>query len=985
MEQTFMQEFTTRRGRRIPKQFTNYLLLFYLLLANGQVKGTNIQLGDPFIQNYPTAVHQAGIQNWAIGQHPNGYVFLANNDGLLQFDGNDWQCFPLEKKTIARSLLIRGDSVFVGGQNEFGYFKSQSNGKLQYHSLLPRIPSPFQNFEDVWDIVSLGESIYFYASNKLYQFQNDTISVQYESPGLRFLAEAGGKLFLQSNQDLMVKVGRAFQALGVSEEMKSDVVFTSAIALENGSILFTTLKDGLFLLEGNQLQPLSIPSLDDFIKENRIYCAIKDSSGGIVLGTSAAGVLVLTADFRLKTHINRNNGLQKNNVLSLSTDHHGNLWIGLDNGIDYAEINGAYRQIIPDQPLEGTAYTFIEHDGYFYFGTSSGLYTLEAHARPQLFNRTSFRRVPGTEGQVWGLAVVRGRLLMGHHEGAFEILRSGAAHTSRRLSMGPGTWNFTPLPDNPQKLVAGTYEGLELYTLGPNGWQWQRKLKGLQESSRFLVPDESKGLWMAHPYRGIYKLSLNPGQDAVQVQLYGKKDGLASDHLNHVFLVNEEILFTSETGVFRYDKSSNSFVRYQEMQNLLKEEPNLLRLFEDSNGNIWFVGSSTSGRLSLTDKGVVKRFDKELFPSLNSQLVRGFEFIHPLDDQRIIAGAEKGFITFNPRPQQFMDQKLRVLFQNIYNIADGDSLIIAGHYKEEDISALHPFEHFENAFRFSFTSPIYSQHDKVWFQSFLEGSDESWSSWNTKRSKEYTNLSPGEYTFKLKAKNHEGLESAVVSFHFTINPPWYASNVAKVIYVLLVIGMILGLILIPRSKFKKETADLVSAQKKKEEEHQKVVEESEKAIIALQNKNLEEEIRHKNQELASTTMHLVQRSEMINKLRSQLEKLQKEVMQAPAKKQVDGLLRLLTQDDELAREWDQFAHHFDQVHSDFLKRLKIQFPQLTSNDQKLCAYLRMNLATKEIAPLMNISIRGVEVGRYRLRKKLNLDTQVDLNEFMMNI
>lgn len=980
-----MQKIDRHTATNPPKQIHYYLLILAFLFVSTGIRSSDIQLGDPFIRNYPTAVYQAGIQNWAIAQHPNGYIFLANNNGLLQYDGNDWRCFPLEKKTIARSLLIRGDSIFVGGQNEFGYFKSQSNGTLRYHSLLSSIPEAFQNFEDVWDIVSLEECIYFYASNKLYQFQNGSISVAHESPGIRFLAEANGKLFLQTNQDLMVKVGKSFQPLGLPEQMKLDIVFTSAIALENGATLFTTLKDGLYLLEDDQLKHLSIPGLDKFIKENRIYCAIEDSNGGIIIGTSAAGVLVLTPDFRLKTHINRNNGLQKNNVLSLSTDQNGNLWIGLDNGIDYAEINGAYRQIIPDQPLEGTAYTFIEHDGYFYFGTSSGLYTLEAHARPQLFNRTSFTRVPGTEGQVWGLAVLQGRLLMGHHEGAFEIQRLGREHTSRRLSMGSGTWNFTLLPDDPQKMVAGTYEGLELYRLGPNGWQWQRKLKGLQESSRFLVPDESSGLWMAHPYRGIYKLTLNPSQDEVQVQLYGKKDGLASNHLNHVFPVNGEILFTSETGVFRYEKSSRSFIRYQEMQDLLKEEPNLLRLFEDSNGNIWFVGSSTSGRLSLTDKGVVKRFDKELFPSLNSQLVRGFEFIYPLDDQRIIAGAEKGFITFNPKSPQAMELDLRVLFQNIYNIADGDSLIIAGHYNSEDISARQSFEYFENAFRFSFTSPIYSQHDKVWFQSFLEGSDEGWSSWSTKRNKEYTNLSPGEYAFKLKAKNHSGLESEVVSFHFTINPPWYASNLAKFFYALLVIGLLVGLILIPRSRFKKETANLVSAQKKQVEEHQKAVEESERAIIALQNKNLEEEIRHKNQELASTTMHLVQRSEMIHKLRNQLEKLQKEVKDTPAKKQVDSLLRLLTQDDELAREWDQFAHHFDQVHSDFLKRLKNQFPQLTSNDQKLCAYLRMNLATKEIAPLMNISIRGVEVGRYRLRKKLSLDTQVDLNEFMMNI
>lgn len=985
MEQLFMQDFDRTKGIDLPKQLYYHLLFVVFLLAGGEVRPADIQLGDPFIKNYPTTIYEAGIQNWAIAQHPNGYIFLANNNGLLQYDGNDWQCFPLEKKTIARSLLIRGDSIFVGGQNEFGYFKADQNGLLQYHSLLELIAPANRNFEDVWDLSLLDDSIYFYASNKLYKFHDQRISVAYEYAGIRFLAEAGGKLFLQSDEDLMVMQGNSFLPLGISEEIKKDIVFTSALSLSNGSILFTTLKNGLYMLEQGQLKPLSLPIFDSFIRNNRIYCAITDRNGGIILGTSAAGVLVLSDDFRLKTHINRNNGLQKNNVLSLLTDRQGNLWIGLDNGIDYAEINGAFGQIIPDQPLEGTAYTFIEYNDFFYFGTSSGLYALEASASPQLYNQTSFTLVPGTQGQVWGLAVLQGKLLMGHHEGAFEISRTGNKHKSRKLSPGPGTWNFTLIPGEPDKMVAGTYEGLELYHLGTNGWEWKGPLPGLKESSRFLVPDEAGNIWMAHPYRGIYKIKLSSDQAELDVQLYGQKDGLASDHLNHVFSVNEEVLFTSETGVYRYNAASNSFVQYQEVQELLEEEPNLLRIFEDPIGNIWFVGSTVSGRLSLTDKGVVKRFDKELYPALNSQLVRGFEFIYPLDNQRIIAGAEKGFITFDPTPDPAAKNELRVLFQNIYKIAEGDTLILAGHYSGQDLQADHIFRHFENAFRFSFTAPIYSQHEKIWFQCLLEGSDESWSSWNTKRSKEYTNLSPGDYTFKLHAKNQLGLTSAVINYHFTIAPPWYASNLAKVIYVLLIIGLILGLILIPRSRFKRETADLVSAQRKKEAEHKKVVEESEKAIIALQNKNLEEEIRHKNQELASTTMHLVQRSEMIHKLRNQLDKLQKEVKEGPAKKQVDGLLRLLTQDNELAREWDQFAHHFDQVHSDFLKRLKTQFPQLTSNDQKLCAYLRMNLATKEIAPLMNISIRGVEVGRYRLRKKLHLETHIDLNEFMMNI
>jgi DNA-binding CsgD family transcriptional regulator len=83
--------------------------------------------------------------------------------------------------------------------------------------------------------------------------------------------------------------------------------------------------------------------------------------------------------------------------------------------------------------------------------------------------------------------------------------------------------------------------------------------------------------------------------------------------------------------------------------------------------------------------------------------------------------------------------------------------------------------------------------------------------------------------------------------------------------------------------------------------------------------------------------------------------------------------------------WEQFAFHFDRVHSDFLAALKQEYPQLTANEQKLCAYLRMNLSTKEIAGLMNISVRGVEISRYRLRKKLQIPTETNLFQFLLAI
>ncbi|MEO6131638.1 MAG: hypothetical protein ABIQ02_07305, partial [Saprospiraceae bacterium] len=103
------------------------------------------------------------------------------------------------------------------------------------------------------------------------------------------------------------------------------------------------------------------------------------------------------------------------------------------------------------------------------------------------------------------------------------------------------------------------------------------------------------------------------------------------------------------------------------------------------------------------------------------------------------------------------------------------------------------------------------------------------------------------------------------------------------------------------------------------------------------------------------------------------------------KKDVQQLLNMVSFDVKLDEDWEHFAYHFDQVHVDFLKHLRESFPQLSTSDLKLCAYLRMNLSTKEIAPLLNISVRGVEGSRYRLRKKIGLSNDANLTEFILRM
>jgi DNA-binding CsgD family transcriptional regulator len=194
-----------------------------------------------------------------------------------------------------------------------------------------------------------------------------------------------------------------------------------------------------------------------------------------------------------------------------------------------------------------------------------------------------------------------------------------------------------------------------------------------------------------------------------------------------------------------------------------------------------------------------------------------------------------------------------------------------------------------------------------------------------------------------------------------------------------------------KHQVKQEQRRLADLKKHEEEQkqmayqHQIELEKSEKEIIRLQNEKLENEIAHKNAELASSAMNLVQKKEFILKLKTELLQLQKSGKATEEMPELTKILKVLGEEERLNGEWEQFSHHFNHVHGDFLNVLKERYPLLKPHELKLCAYLRMNLSTKEIAQLMSISVRGVEISRYRLRKKLGLPTETNLVEFLFDV
>jgi len=954
---------------------SNTFLVLHLSLSFGQA--TNI--GIPFTTNYSNEIYKAGTQTWDIDQHPNGFMFFANNNGLLQFDGINWELFPLKNKTIARSLHItQTGRIYVGGQGEFGYFEPDGQGLLVFHSLIDLVPPAHNNFADVWEIIELNGQIYYRASSKIFIYNGQDIQVL-EKGTIDFLGTANQQIFVRNETGIHEIIGTKIQSFNGGDKF-APLIVNDVYKIDENVLLFSTLSNGLFTYKNGQIQAYQNDVA--FFKQNKIHHIENLGNGQLAIGTANAGLIILGNDGIFLHKLDRKHGLQNNQTLSIFKDKTDNLWIGLNNGIDYVAMNSPFTKLLPDQDQEGTAYDAKIYQDNIYLGTSSGLYHQSWQSYFDPLKPNKFKRMPGSEGQVWGMDILEEDLFLGHHEGGF-LIKNNQLQT---LSSTLGNWKMIPLLKHPSYYLMGTYDGLVLYQKIRGNWRRIKQYEGFKESSRIIEQDQAGNIWIAHPYRGIYKVVISNDLSKLEAKLYGQKDGLPSNNLNHVFTINNEIVFTGEQGVFRYNASKDAFDSFDELTNLIGKEESIQRFFEDATGNIWYTTTKETGMLKIKDKGIQKSFTKITYPELRNKLVRGFEFIYPYDAHNVFIGAETGFIHFNPSKKTTnSNETFKAHLVKVKTIHNKDSVLLFGQYNSRASDFTKTLSYEDNALMFSYGATDYYAKQELQFSTKLEGFDENWSSWSTKREKDFTNLNSGNYQFLVKAKSIYGVESEIASFAFSIAPPWYASTQAVIIYALLIFSFLTGLVLVPRRKFQEEKAALEATQKKKEIEHLKLVAQSEQEIITLKNQQLEAQIAHKNSELAISTMHLVQRSELIQQIKDRLSKVAKSTSDSSAASELRKVNRLLNENAQLDDMWNQFAHHFDQVHIDFLQKIQVKYPQLTANDQKLCAYLRMNLSTKEMAPLMNISVRGVEVARYRLRKKLSLDGSVNLNKFMLEL
>ena len=209
-----------------------------------------------------------------------------------------------------------------------------------------------------------------------------------------------------------------------------------------------------------------------------------------------------------------------------------------------------------------------------------------------------------------------------------------------------------------------------------------------------------------------------------------------------------------------------------------------------------------------------------------------------------------------------------------------------------------------------------------------------------------------------------------------VTPPFYKSIWMQIIYALLIAAALWGAYRLQKQYYKRK-AQQAELQRKKE------LAQKQRELRRLKEEQIEGELEHVNNLLAASTMNLVVKNEFMEKIKEELKTVNQKTELSERRVALEQIVREIETNLKLKEDWKQFEHHFDRVHGDFLKRLTAEFTDLTPGEQKLCAFLRLKMDTKEIANLMAISLRGVEVARYRLRKKFGLGTHQNLSKFII--
>ena len=957
------------------------LLLIILLLAGCYTT----QAQQPQVRNFSRQEYHGSTQNWSIAQAPSNRLFFGNNDGLMVFDGDRWIMRHVSNYTPVRAVFLdpKSNWVYVGASNEFGYFETETKPyKTTYHSLIGLLPQEYRSFGEIWNVFRAGDNLIFQSKTDIFIYDPVKKSVNVCHTGMRYecVALIGSEVVVAGYDGVFALHGTTLHPLPGTDSLRGQIV---RAILPNGSqTLFVTSDNGVLAYDGGKTVPLELP-VTDYLRENQVFCAAIQGDV-LAFGTVRGGAVIYAMKTGHSTYANVETGLRNNTVLSAMFDQDGNLWLGLDNGLGYVQHRSPYANLLGTNSHIGTGYASAVYGRQLYLGTGQGLFAIDFPPANSPIPPMP-RLLPSMTGQVWALDNINGTLFCGNDNGAYII--DGMA--TRRINGVMGTWNFTALPQHPDLVLACDYKGFLMLRRQGGSYEMSHRISGLDIVSGGFFVDDDGSVWISDWQKGIYHVWLNSDLTAVEHREYFHKgNGLIVDEGNLLCRWDGGIMISSVDGLYRYDKSTGRLVYDKQRSMVFDTYGTALRIWQTPDKGLW---AYKPGFLAFARCGADGRYavDRLSYQRAAENLQVAVGNVCTLDSHHALFNGLDGFFVLS---SDYRDQSKErpTYIRSITGTNHADTLLYLCLKPTDEKQIRIPKS--ENSLRIEFIQTEYRNDQAVSYSCLLEGYDKEWSQPQLQTSKEYTKLPKGTYTFRVRAFNRLTGNTTEEAFQIEILPAWYETWWAYLFYIVLILLFVYYAIQLLKRRAERELVR-VRAEKERQLKEQEAQFSLEKAakdneLMRLKAEQLEFQMKDNASKLADSTMNLMRKNDMLQALDTQMHELSESVRREDAKasitKKIKDIRHDIQQNINDDDNWEKFEENFNLVYSDYMKRLVARFPDLKMNDRKLCAYLRMGLSSKEMASLLNTSVRSVETARYRLRKKLGMGQGDNLTEFIQS-
>ncbi len=922
------------------------------------------QSQNPSINHFSRTDFNADSQFWSVVEDEEGLMYFGNNDGVLIYDGSHWKYTSLPNSSSVRSLAKDSSGViYAGGYHELGIVKKDKFGNFQFKSLKENLQLENVDFENIWQINVIQNKVIFRSFKKLFIVENNSVT---QIPSKNTFIES----FVVNNRFLVQDADEGIFEVDLQTNQIQKLIDRKKY--NNEKIVHITNHFDLISGAGNIYIPKNNKyeiAQQLFSKNNDQVISAIQRNETIYLGTLSSGVLLLNKNSKNYT-IQAINNLQGNTVLNLYHTKKNNIWALLDNGLDKINYSSPRTTIFN----RASVYDALIDNASLFIATNQGVYFTENVRTPNHFNK-----IESLQGQAWSISHFNNSLLVGHNKGLFKINED---FTTTRIGNTNGVWKVIPFPNHLDTFLVCTYNGIYILKNEKGSWNIQNKVEGFDESARdILKATQKNSFWVCHGYKGVYKITISEDlKRTIAIDHYTDNNGLPSPFNVNVFKWNHQTVFTTNKGIYEFKESTKQFTPFEPLNKIVDTTKNTRKIVQDE-AKTWVIQDDEAGYFETKSQN--PHIIKDIFLQTKGTFNRGMETIIPINKQKVLIGTHTGLYLYNLNKQN-SKEKIQTQFTSISYTIDDErrNLPIQNDSTLELPNNL-------TSIRFSFAAPKMPNNLSNDFSYQLENADKNWSPWQSLPFKEFNLLRPGNYTFKVKGKNVLGIEAGVASYSFYIQPKWYQTNLAYFSYVLLFFILVFITQKLVRNKITRENEKTILREQRTNQLLQLEIEQlklqKDKEKVEKDKEHLEKDIIQKSKELANYTMLLVNKKNFFHTLQDDLKELKSIVKNRNSKQKVLEIFQKLHQNKIDEEYFKVFDENFEGVHQNFFKNLKEIAPSLSKKEMRLSAFIKMGLTNKEIAPLLNISTRGVETARYRLRKKLNLDHDDKLMEFFDNL